>query len=80
MMWGSGYGMGWFGAVMMLAVWVLFVIGIVWLVLTVTVQGRDGGGARRILDERFAAGEVRSRSTRLAARHCGDGPPSILIR
>lgn len=58
MMWGSGYGMGWFGAVMMLAVWVLFVIGIVWLVRMVTVQGREGGGARRILDERFASGEV----------------------
>ena len=50
--------MGWFGIVMMLAVWVLFVVGIVWLVRALRVQDHDGDGARRILDERFATGEL----------------------
>lgn len=58
MMWGSGYGMGWFGIVMMLAVWVLFIVGIVWLVRVLRVQGHGADGARRILDERFATGEL----------------------
>ena len=57
MMWGNGFG--WFGGLMMLAVWVLFVVGVVWLVRSVTAGG--GGAeptARRVLDERFARGEL----------------------
>lgn len=60
-MMGSGhwFGMGWFGAAMMVAVWVLFVLGIVWLVRSVSAQGHSSdGNARRILDERFASGEL----------------------
>ena len=49
----GGWGYGWF---LMLTFWALFLIGIVWLVTTLT-RGNDNG-ARRILDERFAAGEL----------------------
>lgn len=55
MMW--GYGFGWFGWLMMLAVWVLFVAGVVWLVRNLATPGSDYG-ARRILDDRFARGEL----------------------
>ncbi len=55
----SGSGFGWFGWLMMLAAWVLFVAGVVWLVRNLRASGdgsrRDG---RRILDERFARGEL----------------------
>lgn len=56
MMW--SYGMGWLGAALMVAWWVFVVVGIVWLVRTVTVQPGETGSARRLLDERFAAGEL----------------------
>ena len=58
MMW--GYGFGWFGWLFMLAWWALMVVGIVWLVRSVSDRG-DGASpssARRILDERFASGEL----------------------
>lgn len=57
MMW--GYGFGWFGWLFMLAVWVLFIAGIVWLVRTLAspASGTDQS-ARRLLDERFARGEL----------------------
>lgn len=55
----SGFGFGWFGWLFMLAVWVLFVAGVVWLVRTLafTASGSDQS-ARRTLDERFARGEL----------------------
>ncbi len=57
MMW--GYGIGWFGWVAMVAWWALVVAGIVWLIRTVREPDRDGrANARRVLDERFAAGEL----------------------
>lgn len=53
----DGWGIGWeFGWLFMLIFWALFAIGLVWLVQSLT-RGRDDG-ARRILDERFAAGEL----------------------
>ena len=58
MMW--GYGFGWFGALFMLAFWTLVVVGIVWLVRS-GADRADGAGfsnARRILDERFASGDL----------------------
>lgn len=59
MMW--GYGMGGFGWLLMLTWWVLVVVAVVWLVRAATGT-RDGSGdhdaARRILDERFASGEL----------------------
>ena len=49
----GGWGYGWF---LMVTFWVLFVVGLVWLVTTLA-RGSDSG-ARRILDECFAAGEL----------------------
>ena len=56
MMW--GYGMSGFGWFVMLAWWVLVVAGIVWLVRSLGDRADDGGSARRLLDERFAAGDL----------------------
>jgi len=58
MMW--GYGFGWFGWLAMLAVWVLFVAGVVWLARNLATPAASGSdrSARRILDERFARGEL----------------------
>lgn len=58
MMW--GYGFGWLGWLLMVAWWTLVVVGIVWLVRSLSDQhgGADRSGARRILDERFASGEL----------------------
>ena len=58
MMW--GYGFGWFGWVFMMAWWVLLVLGVIWLVRAVSDRSdRDAtSSARRILDERFASGEL----------------------
>lgn len=59
MMWGIGWGMPWFGWMLMVLVWVLVVTGVVWLVRALAGSRDTGvGGARRILDERFAAGEI----------------------
>lgn len=56
MMW--NYGMGWLGWTVMVAWWVFVVVGVVWLVRAVTVQSGGTDSARRVLDERFAAGEL----------------------
>jgi putative membrane protein len=50
--------MGWFGAVMMVTVWAVFIVGIVWLVRSLSSQGHGDDSARRILDQRFASGEL----------------------
>jgi putative membrane protein len=56
MMWGYGLdGFGWFVMVMW---WVLVVAWIVWLVRSAARQPDGRGSARRLLDERFAAGEL----------------------
>lgn len=58
MMWGSG--MGW-GLLWMLMFWGAFIAGIVWLVTAATgPRDRTDGSAtgRRVLDERFARGEL----------------------
>ena len=56
MMW--GYGMSGFGWFVMVAWWALVVAAIVWLVRSVAGQPEARGSARRLLDERFAAGEL----------------------
>ncbi|HET8568626.1 MAG TPA: SHOCT domain-containing protein [Candidatus Limnocylindria bacterium] len=64
---GYGWGMG-LGWLWMVAFWVFIVSGAVWVALSVRGDGgRDG--ARRILDERLARGEidVEEHRARLAA-------------
>jgi putative membrane protein len=56
MMW--DHGMSWFGWLVMSGWWVLLVVGIVWLVRSVASQPAGQDSARRILDERFAAGDL----------------------
>ena len=57
MMWGNGFG--WFGWILMTGWWLLVILAVVWLARTgAGSSGRDGDRARRILDERFAAGEL----------------------
>lgn len=60
MMWDVGWTMGGFGWVFMAAWWALFVAAIVWLVRGVSDDRRGPGpsSARRILDERFASGDL----------------------
>lgn len=58
MWWGTGYGWLW-----MLLTWVVVIGVVVWVVTRVSArdgaQGRTGSrDARRILDERFARGEI----------------------
>lgn len=60
MMWGWGSGLGW---IWMILVWALVIGGVVWVVTQLSTRnstpGRDGAdNARRILDERFARGEI----------------------
>lgn len=49
----SGWEFGWF---FMLPIWLLLAVVIMLVVQSLT--RRDEGGARRILDERFATGEL----------------------
>lgn len=56
MMWFDG--MGWFGWFVMAGWWVLFVAGIGWLVRAASARPDPVRSARRVLDERFAAGEL----------------------
>jgi len=54
-----GYGLSWFGWLAMAAWWVLVVVGVVWLVRAAVSPGdHSGTSARRLLDERFAAGDL----------------------
>ncbi len=53
MMWGNG----WFGWVFMVLMLALVLGGVLWLVRG-SVNGGDRNQARKILDERLAAGEI----------------------
>jgi uncharacterized membrane protein len=57
-------GMSVWGLVTMLVFWVAFILLIVWLVRTVVGAGTvpNLGGARAILDQRYARGEIKSTS------------------
>lgn len=59
----GGYGMGWFGGIIMVAFWIAVVIGVIllirWLVLS-TKGGVSGAeeSALEILKKRYARGEI----------------------
>ncbi len=58
MMYGGGWGMAWTGWIFMIVLLALLAGGIAWLVRGLSGPRENGGGARRILDERFASGEI----------------------
>lgn len=63
MMWGWGPAgdMWWVGGLLMLLFWVALIAGVVWLVHNLGNRPgttEDRSSARRILDERFASGEI----------------------
>lgn len=68
---GWGFGLGW---IVMVLFWVFVIAGIVWLVLTVSRTATTGTGgpgkstALRILEERFARGEIDAEEFRAKKR------------
>ena len=59
MMWGIGWDASWVAWIFMAAVWATFIVGVVWLVRGLVGPPAEGtSNARRILEERFAAGEI----------------------
>ena len=64
-MMGWGYGMGWFGAIIMIAFWIAVIVGIVllirWLILSTRAPGHKAqleDSALEILKKRYARGEI----------------------
>jgi putative membrane protein len=63
----GGYGMGWFGSILMIAFWVLILAGLFFLIKSLVrgsrgylgdVRGAGGASAREILEARYARGEI----------------------
>jgi putative membrane protein len=64
-MMGGGYGIGWFGPIIMIAFWIAVIVGIVflirWLVLSTQATGHKAASedsAFEILKRRYARGEI----------------------
>jgi len=64
-MMGGGYGMGWFGPIIMIAFWIAVIVGIVFLVRWLIISTRSAGqstyhedSALEILKRRYARGEI----------------------
>lgn len=64
-MMGGGYGMGWFGSIIMIAFWIAVIVGIVLLIRWLIVSTRttshgttSGDSALEILKKRYARGEI----------------------
>jgi putative membrane protein len=58
---GWGYGMGWFGSLLMLAFWALVIVGLVFLIRWFALMGRERRGedsALEVLKQRYAKGEI----------------------
>ena len=62
----NGWGMGWFGGIFMIVLWVLVIVGLIflikWLVQSTRSGSHAGSGspsrALDILNERYARGEI----------------------
>lgn len=62
----DGWGMGWFGGVFMLVIWILVVVGLIFLIKWLVQSTRDvpagksspTSRALHILEERYARGEI----------------------
>ena len=64
-MMGGGYGMGWFGGIIMIAFWIAVIVGIVllirWLIISTRTPSHgtsSGESALDILKKRYARGEI----------------------
>ena len=64
-MMGGGYGMGWFGGIIMIAFWIAVIVGIIllirWLIIstrTTSYGTGSGESALEILKKRYARGEI----------------------
>ncbi len=64
-MMGYGYGMGWFGGIIMIAFWIAVIVGIVllirWLIISTRTASHgtsSGDSALEILKKRYARGEI----------------------
>lgn len=64
-MMGWGYGMGWFGGIIMIAFWIAVIVGIVLLIRWLVISTRSTGqsthhedSALEILKRRYARGEI----------------------
>ncbi len=59
MMWGYGWGSSWVNVAFMMLVWAALGTGVVWFVRGgFATRGERRDSARRLLDERFATGEI----------------------
>lgn len=62
----DGWGMGWFGGIFMLVIWILVVVGLIFLIKWLVQTTRDVPGGKstptsralHILEERYARGEI----------------------
>ena len=64
-MMGGGYGIGWFGPLIMIAFWIVVIVGIVFLIRWVVISTRSTGqktyhedSALEILKKRYARGDI----------------------
>jgi putative membrane protein len=64
-MMGGGYGIGWFGPLIMIAFWIAIIVGIVFLIRWLIISTRSAGqrphledSALEILKRRYARGEI----------------------
>lgn len=60
-----GFGMGWFGLIMMGAFWIVVIVAIIFLIRWLTISTRVGGHSQKteetvleILKKRYARGEI----------------------
>jgi len=61
----GGYGMGWFGGILMIVFWILILVGLIflikWLIQSTSRDRTTGSGGNRaleILKERYAKSEI----------------------
>ena len=64
-MMGGGYGIGWFGPLIMIAFWIAVIVGIVFLIRWIVISTRSTGqktyhedSALEILKKRYARGDI----------------------
>jgi putative membrane protein len=68
------YGMGGWGMFAMMLVWVALLVALIWLISSLVVQGRQETqpGARKILEQRYANGELSREEFQQMKKDLGD--------